>query len=158
MSLTLDNIAKALIKWCSQESHQLKQYWAVEGGWESQASKEFIKFLKKHYKNHEVDNQKQVYISPDTADWIFNVNATEDSEKILAELACESFENKDYFENRVEQDMNKLSPENLKQEYKNAKRCMISIYFNSQFREQLHEKEFIEIFNNYEVGCAMKRL
>ena len=48
--------------------------------------------------------------------------------------------------------------ENIKDDYKNATRCVISLYYNAVNRNQLHDKEFIELYNDLGIGCALKRL
>lgn len=158
MSVTLDAIANIFYQWCEHDSEVLRKYFAFKGGLNQIARESFMTFVKPHHTGISVRTNQPVYRFLDEVDWVFMSDDTMDRPEIVAELTCESMENSDKFEHEIEKNILKLKKENLKEEFKNATRCVISLYFDVDKREYLHSKDFIEIFNNFEIGCAILRV
>ncbi len=158
MPLTLDEIANIFNQWCEHDSNLLRTYFSFKGGWDQLARQSLLTFVHPQYTGVSVKANQPVYCSPDEVDWVFMADDTSEKPEILAELTCESMENANKFEYEIEKKIQKLKKENLKEEFKNATRCVISLYFDVDKREYLHSKDFIEIFNNFEIGCAILRV
>ncbi len=107
MTLTIDNIAKALMEWCYVASPKLQKHFVEKEGWHAMVKKEFSAFINEKTKNN-VLNEHPVYESPDKIDLLFNPQAENPSEKIIAELSCESFEDRSNFEDEVLNDIKRL--------------------------------------------------
>jgi hypothetical protein len=158
MSVSLDEIAKALSDWCYQDGHRLRNYFAHQGGWETEAYWEFSNFLVPEKAKFKVVTNQPIFDSDENVGWVFTEPLNHKDPKIVAELACESIENHQDFEKQVEKNIKKLSGENIKNEFKDATKCIISLYFNIEKRNFLHKNDFIEIYNDLEIGCAIKRI
>ncbi|MBI9066557.1 MAG: hypothetical protein JEZ09_04650 [Salinivirgaceae bacterium] len=153
----MDHIAKALIDWCDSISPKLKEYVIHNNGLGEEVKREFFEFFKLH-SSHLVLSEQPVYESKDNVDLVFNPMAENPKEKVIAEFNIESKDGTN-FERSVLDDINKLSMiANIKDDYKNAIKCVISLYYNISNRNQLHDKDFIELYNDLEIGCALKRL
>jgi len=158
--VTVDHIARALINWCDFEASNFQKQRNNKGGWEGWAHQQFVNYLKVNEHEVHVNQQQPVYKSSDSdsIDLIFNPLADNPKDRIMAELTCESNENRENFEEYVSKNIEKLSNENLKTDFQETTRFIISIYFNNEIRNKLRNKEFIEVFNNLEIGCALKRV
>lgn len=157
MDITVNHIATEVKEWCKADAHKFKKYWTMEGGWEVQVTTD-LKNLFNVMNNKQVIENQQVFESSENIDLLFNPDATNPARKILAEITCESIENTEFYRDHINKQLEKLTNTNIKDEYKSATKCMISLYFDLTTRNFLHENNFIEIFNNLEIGCAMRKL
>ncbi len=157
MELTIDNIAYELMNWCDSNPDSFRDHWATKGNWEKVAINNLTKSFNK--KEIVVKEDELVYSkTSDKIDLLFNVSSDSPSKKILAELSCESIENSDNYKEQIIKEVKRLKESILKEEFSKAKIFLISLYFDLRKREFLHENNFIEIFNNLEIGCAIKKI
>lgn len=153
MAVTIDNIAQVLIDWCAEKAPEIRN--AVV---DDEILKDRLLVYFKNKMQYEVLKEAPVYKSHDPVDFVFNALADNPSDKIIAELNVENSDGIS-FEKEVIRDIVKLSTiDNIKDDYKYAAKCVISLYYNRCNRTQLHEKQFIEIYNDFEIGCALKRV
>lgn len=157
MLITVDNIAKTLMAWCNEKSPELKRLLKDHPNTEIAVKEQLLSYLKKSTCCKFL-NEASVYKTSDSAAFVFNPEAENPAEKILAELNIENSDGTS-FENEVINNIVKLSTiDNIIDDYKQATKCIISLYVNRYNKLKLHEKQFIEIFNNAEIACAMKKL
>lgn len=157
MEITVNHIATEVKEWCKTDSQSFMSYWEKDGLLKLKATKDLSNLFNSNYNKRVIENQ-QVFESSENIDLIFNPNSKQPANKILAEFTCESVQNTEFYEEYINKQIEKLTNTNIKEEYKGATKCIISLYFDLSTRNFLHENNFIEIFNNLEIGCAMKRL
>lgn len=158
MELTIDHIASEIMCWCANDANSFKDYWNTQDGWERKAMEDFKNLFNKQDGKLLVKDNEQVYNSSDRVDLFFNPEALNPEKRILAELICDAAETSDNYKKKIDSEIKKMNKENLKDEYKDSTKYLISMYHNLNTRKYLHGKDFIEIFNNLEIGCAIKRI
>jgi len=158
MELTIDHIASEIMCWCAKDSNSFKNYLNVQDGWERKALEDIKNLFNKQSGKLMVKDYEPVYNSTDKVDLYFNPNTLNPEKRILAEVICEAAESTEKYNKKIGYEIKKLDKENLKDEYKDATKYLISMYHNLYNRSFLHENNFIEIFNNMEIGCAIKRI
>ncbi len=157
MELTIDHIAYELMSWCNSDTNSFKDLWSNNGDWEKEAISNLTQSFNK--KELVVKEDEQVYsTTSDKIDLLFNASSNIPSKKILAGLSCESLENSDNYKKQIICELKKLKESSLKEEFSTANVFLISLYFDLRKREFLHENNFIEIFNNLEIGCAIRKI
>lgn len=157
MQVTVNHIANSIKDWCSDNAHKFNEYRDLKGGWKSQAANDITQYFNANNCNHDLQEHK-IYNSSEENCLLFNSKSEDASNKIIAEITCESIENSSFYSKHIDDHIERLTNQNLKQEYKDSTKCIISLYFNLRNREYLHKINFIEVFNNLEIGCAIKRL
>lgn len=158
MELTIDHIASEIMCWCANDANSFKDYWNVNDSWERKALEDLKNLFNKQNGKLLVKDNERVYNSSEKVDLCFNPDASNPEKRILAELICEAAESSDNYRRKIDIETKKLDKDNLKDEYKGATKYLISMYHNLTARSYLHENDFIEIFNNLEIGCAIKRV
>lgn len=158
MEITIDNIASKIMNWCSSGELTKEDLLSKETDFEQKALSNINAIFNMHSDIELVKNGERVYEPFGEVDMLFNPFSTEPEKRILAEIICESLEENSLYEQRISQEINKLRSDNLKGEYKNANKYLISFYHDVSKRNFLHENDFIEIFNNLDIACAIKRI
>lgn len=157
MEITVNHMADQIKEWCKSDSKSFIDFQVPEKKMKTMVAQELSSLFNNASGNRVKENQI-VFESSDYIDLLFNPEADQPSNKILAEITCESVENSDFYEEHINQQIEKLTKSNIIAEYKGATKCIISLYFDITTRNFLHENNFIEIFNDLEIGCAIKRL
>lgn len=159
MTIYFDNFANEILQWCTTAAGRFKMFWPLKGGWEAWVQAEVAAYLLHQNSAYDVLREQPIYQNGrQSVDWLLNDSSMSVVNKIAIELKCQSLGNSQAFIQGVQHDIVKLNIGNLKPEYQNCQRGMMVIYFDSQARDWVLQNNFVEIFNNNEVGCAMRRL
>jgi hypothetical protein len=158
MTLTYAQYKDYLIEWCKARGATFKYFFPLKGGWEAWVQADYAAFVLS--KNSAYDILREVAIYKNNyqrVDWLFNNNDVV-AQKIAVEIKCQSFENHDSFIAGVGADIDKLAQDNLKLSFQTCQTGVMGIYFEEKARTWMLANEFTELFNNGEVGCAIRKL
>ncbi len=152
MSVTLDILARELMNWFGNKSDLSGKVWDNE----SDLAYDFFDHLKLNssmnvamYSNEEdvLDNSHLVLYGRDQ-----KIN-----EGLIAKFMIDGDKNNKELDEEISNTALKLQS-NLNKDYHTATKCVVSVYSDLQNRSKFHEIEFIEIYQQYGIGCAIKRL
>ncbi len=154
MSVTLDKLAQELTRWCKTAS-------PVNGNFrhltEVDLMNDFANYLSL---NSRIKALKEIpgSDSPNLKRLVFAEDEEKAHEGIIAEFIYDSDKKPDEIDSEVLDTTNTLSINNLPADFHSATRCIVGIYNDLNNRSKFHDIEFIEVFHDFEIGCAIKRL
>lgn len=158
MILDFNTFATLVVDWCELRQNQFKLMFPLKGGWEAWTQADWAAFALNQNSTYDILREQAIYANPNQrVDWLLNDNAAT-IQKIAIELKCQSFENRNVFTTGLQADIDKLQQGNLKPAYQGCQTGVMGIYFEESARNWVLANGFIEVFNNSDVGCAIKRL
>lgn len=158
MNINFNDFATGVTQWCEQRSPFFRDLWVLHGGWEAWIQADLAAFLLKKNTTYDILREQSVYQNNrQKVDWLFNDSGME-IQKILIELKAQSFRNAQNFIPGMQSDIDKLRENNVKFEYLNSQKGAMGIYFDNDARNWMLENNFVEVFNNNDVGCGIRRL
>lgn len=154
MSITLDILAKELMGWCESTTPKI-----IEKKWNNERDlmDDFTDYLSL---NSKIIALKGIDVSHNlnTKHLLLLANIDSKNKGVIAEFLYDANKNEDELDLEVAKTALKFKKENLKKDYQLATRCIVSVYNNLQNRNKFHDIEFIEVFQDFGMGCALKRL
>jgi len=154
MSISLDNLAKVLIKWCRESTTELSKSGLYN---EQELIDDFACYLNKNTKIKAMKGFS-AYHTLDKADLVLYYNYEKVSEGVIAEFVIDNDRHSSDFKQEVLDASNRLKQKKLKYIYQLTTKCIVSLYSNMKNRNVMRNIEFIEVFNDVGIGCAIKRL
>jgi len=159
MTLTYDQYATYLINWCAIRGNDFKLYFPLKGGWEAWVQADYAAYVLAQNNTYDILREVGIYTNNyKRVDWLFNNDDVNVKEKIAIELKCQSFENRDAFIAGVQADIAKLAQNKLKAQFRNCQTGVMGIYFEEVARTWMLANQFVEVFQNGEIGCAIRKL
>ncbi|MDA3892173.1 MAG: hypothetical protein PF517_10970 [Salinivirgaceae bacterium] len=154
MPITLNNLAIELMNWCASEMPKETNY-----SWndEDQLMTDFTNYLNKK------STLKAAKGMPATASLSKNhlflsESGADTNEGIIVEFLYDGNKKPEQLFELVNETSVKLDKKNLEESFQSSIRCIVSIYNDLSNRRNFHDIEFIEVFNDFGVGCAIKRI
>jgi len=153
MPVTLDNLAQELMCWFAKETDKSVRVWNDEG----ELINEFATHLNENSKFNALKNQVVCEMVDSTHLVLFR-KEEKANEGVIAKFMIDGNKNHNELHEVVTNTAIQLHESNLKDDFKSTTKCIVSIYNDLNNRCKFHEIEFIEIYQQYGMGCAMKRL
>jgi len=153
MPVTLDNLAQELMCWFARESDKSGKVWNDEG----ELINDFANHLNKNSKIKALQNQA-VSKTVDGTHLVLYNDEEETNEGVIAKFMIDGDKNYDELHEVVMNTANQLHKSNLNDDFQSTTKCIVSVYNDLNNRSKFHEIEFIEIYQQYGMGCAIKRL
>jgi len=154
MRVSIDSLAKELIAWFEKSTlNSGCSIWRTE----EELINDFAVFLNMNSKI-KAAKKVPVYVSLDKTDLVLFDCEENTTDGIIAEFEYDSGSDRELFESEIHKTTGKMAKNNLIESYQATTCCIISMYNDLSNRKKLHENDFIEVFNNLEIGCAIKRL
>ncbi len=158
MILDFNTFATLVVDWCEYRQLEFSKLFPLKGGWEAWTQADWAAYALSQNSTYEILREQPIYTNAyQRVDWLFNNDAAT-VQKVAIELKCQSFENQNTFIAGLQDDINKLQPGNLNANYVGCQRGVMGIYFEETARNWVLANGFIEVFNNGDVGCAIRRL
>ena len=155
--ISFDSFALHVTDWCALRAKQMSQM-VVLDQWESWVQTDFAAYLASQNDSVSLLRYPNIYRNERlSAHWMFN-STSSSIQHIVVEICAQSQQNRSLFHQSLKTNLQKLQPNSLKTEYQDAQRAIMAVYFDADARSCLLSNRFIEVFNNGEVGCCIRRL
>lgn len=159
MTITYDQYAELLIRWCKFRGDSLKNYFPLKGGWEAWVQADYAAYVLEWDSTVDILREVPIYKNGrQRVDWLFNNTDPAVAKKMAIEIKCQSFDNRDAFTAGVAADALKLAQDNLNPAFQTCQTGVLALFFTEEAGRWLESKKFIVIYNNKEVGCAILKL
>ena len=153
MSVTLDNLARELMCWFARESARSGKIWNDEG----ELIEEFANYLNQ---NSTIKAKKDLEVSElcNKSHLLLYRNEENTNQGVIAKFMIDGDKNQQELDEVVMNASTTLHNVNLTKNFQSTIKCIVSVYNDLHNRSKFHEFEFIEIYQQYGMGCAIKRL
>jgi hypothetical protein len=159
MTLTYEQYAAYLFDWCTFRGDSLKNYFPLKGGWEAWVQADYAAYVLEKDSTVDILREIPIYQNPkQRVDWLFNNSDPDVTKKIAIEIKCQSFDNYNAFTAGVYDDMAKLSQDKLNPSFQTCQTGVLGLFFENKAGTWLDQRGFTTIYNNGQVGCAIKKL
>jgi hypothetical protein len=159
MILTFDEFAGYVTNWCEIRGKDFKLYFPLKGGWELWVQADFAAYVLAQNNTYDILREVPIYVNRyQRVDWWFNNADLTITNKIAIEIKCQSFENRDAFVAGVQADIAKLAQVKIKPMLRTCQTGVMGIYFENVARDWMLANNFIEVYNNGQIGCAIRKL
>lgn len=158
MILDFNAFASYVVQWCEYRQNEFSRLFPLKGGWEAWAQADWAAYTLWQESTYDILREWPIYNNPNQrVDWLFN-NSSPNVQKVAIELKCQSFENRNVFTAGLQADIDKLQQGNLNADYVGCQTGVMGIYFEEAARTWVLANGFIEVFNNGDIGCAIRKL
>ena len=140
MTLTYDQYAELLLRWCEFRGDSLKNYFPLKGGWEAWVQADYAAFVLTWNSTVDILREVPIYVNRrQRCDWLFNNTDPTVTQKIAIEIKCQSFDNRDAFTAGVGEDIAKLNQLNIsKREYE-----VLTLICSGMSNQQIAQTMFV---------------
>jgi hypothetical protein len=157
--ITYDQYANFLLEWCKFRGDSLKNYFPLKGGWEAWVQADYAAYVLSYDSTVDILREVPIYNNAQQrCDWLYNNTSVNVTDKIAIEIKCQSFDNRDAFTAGVAADIAKLNQNNIRPSFKTCQTGVLGLFFTNEAKQWLEANQFIVIFNNSQVGCAIRKL
>lgn len=159
MTLTYDQYAELLLRWCEFRGDSLKNYFPLKGGWEAWVQADYAAFVLSWNSTVDILREVPIYVNRrQRCDWLFNNTDPTVTQKIAIEIKCQSFDNRDAFTAGVGEDIAKLNQLNIDPYFRTCQTGVLAICFAPEALTWLETHNFFIIYNNTQVACGIRKL
>lgn len=159
MTLTYDQYAERLLAWCEFRGDSLRNYFPLKGGWEAWVQADYAAFVLAWNSTVDILREVPVYVNNrQRCDWLFNNTDPTVTQKLVIEIKCQSFDNRDAFTAGVGEDIAKLNQNNINNYFRTCQTGVLAICFSPEALTWLETHNFFIIYNNTQVACGIRKL
>lgn len=120
-------------QWIVLNEAKIAKAWPQKGGWEEWAKTDIYSYIDSQGAYDMLREQHVFTNNYKRADFLLNDQAAAVQDKVIVEVKCQSFENRDEFVPGLEEDIQKLMHE-VKPAYQGAALLVFGIYFTNETR------------------------